>query len=328
MKCLCCGRDIPEKATEKEKLNLWHLSCAKRFFGVNDIPVLDISEETLKALAIESTNKGYTVPGVQKKLSLHLTHDEKQLRLTLLNYPTGYILKPQTEEFKNLPEAEYLVMQMAKATGIKVVPFALIKLKDNLAYITRRVDRGDVMRPSMLAMEDFCQLDERLTEDKYKGSYERCAKIIDRYSSRKNFDLSELYLRLVFSFVIGNSDMHLKNFSLRETSESSGEYALSEAYDLLPVNVILPEDKEQFALTMNGKKRNLKRGDFLKFATAIGLEKNIAEKLILNVVKKKNKYLELCDEALITDSAKQTLKELIAERIDALINIPPTTIYL
>ena len=91
---------------------------------------------------------------------------------------------------------------------------------------------------------------------KYKGSYERCAKIIDRYSVRKGLDLTELYLRLVFSFIVGNSDMHLKNFSLIETEEGSGKYLLSPAYDLLPVNVIMPEDKEQFALAMNGKKRN------------------------------------------------------------------------
>lgn len=79
-----------------------------------------------------------------------------------------------------------------------------------------------------------------------KGSYERCAKIIERYSSRKGLDITELYLRLVFSFLVGNSDMHLKNFSLIETEEGSGKYVLSPAYDLLPVNVVMPEDKEQF----------------------------------------------------------------------------------
>ena len=106
----------------------------------------------------------------------------------------------------------------------------------------------------MFAMEDFCQLDLRLTQDKYRGSYERCAKIIDKYSCQTGLDMTELYLRLVFSFVIGNSDMHLKNFSLIETAPCSGRYKLSPAYDLLPVNVIMPEDKEQLALAMNGKK--------------------------------------------------------------------------
>ncbi len=109
----------------------------------------------------------------------------------------------------------------------------------------------------MLAMEDFCQLDERLTEDKYKDSYERCAKIIKKYSSMKLFDLTELYFGLVFLFVIDNSDMHLKNFSMIEKQETSGVYILSSAYDLIPVNAILPEDMEDFALTMCSKKTSL-----------------------------------------------------------------------
>ena len=126
----------------------------------------------------------------------------------------------------------------------------------------------------MLAMEDFCQLDLRLTQDKYKGSYERCAKIIERYSSRKGLDRTELYLRLVFSFLVGNSDMHLKNFSLIETEEGSEKYVLSPAYDLLPVNVIMPEDKEQFVLAMNGKKTHIRRKDFLLFAETCGMTRN------------------------------------------------------
>ena len=99
----------------------------KAFFGGSKLPLLDISEERLKRLAEESTNKGFTVPGVQKKLSLHLTEGVSP-RFTLVNYSTGYILKPQTEEYETLPEAEYLVMQMAKQVGIKTVPVALIKM--------------------------------------------------------------------------------------------------------------------------------------------------------------------------------------------------------
>ena len=118
----------------------------------------------------------------------------------------------------------------------------------------------------MLAMEDFCQLDYRLTQDKYRGSYERCAKIIEKYSNKPGLDMAEFYMRIAFSFVTGNSDMHLKNFSLIETYEESGEYELSPAYDLLPVNVIMPEDTEQLAMPMNGKKRNIRRKDFLVFA--------------------------------------------------------------
>ena len=320
MKCLCCGREFTPKSSIEEVESGWHQKCAKTFFGSSKLPILDISEETLKRLAQESTNKGFTVPGVQKKLSLHLT-EENSPRLTLVNYPTGYIFKPQTEEYKNLPEAEYLVMQMAKHIGIKTVPFALIKMNGSgeLAYITKRIDRvsvGDKMQ--MLAMEDFCQLEERLTEDKYKGSYERCAKVINKYSSMARFDLTELYLRLVFSFVVGNSDMHLKNFSMIEKAEGSSEYVLSPAYDLLPVNVIMPEDEEEFALTMCKKKRKIGRKDFLAFAEQIGIEKISAEKMLEKVIKEKDAFLSMADESYLSDLLKNRLKELISTRIKLL----------
>lgn len=126
-----------------------------------------------------------------------------------------------------------------------------------------------------LAMEDFCQLDLRLTQDKYRGSYERCAKMITRHSSRPGLDLSELYLRLVFCYLVGNSDMHLKNSSLLETDVGSGEYALSPAYDLLPVKVIMPEDIEETALTLNGKKRNIRRKDFWRLLRTAGLTRRL-----------------------------------------------------
>ena len=320
MKCLCCGREFTPKSSIEEVESGWHQKCAKTFFGSSKLPILDISDETLKRLAQESTNKGFTVPGVQKKLSLHLT-EENLPRLTLVNYPTGYIFKPQTEEYKNLPEAEYLVMQMAKHIGIKTVPFALIKMNGSgeLAYITKRIDRVSVGgKMQMLAMEDFCQLEERLTEDKYKGSYERCAKVINKYSSMARFDLTELYLRLVFSFVVGNSDMHLKNFSMIEKTEGSGEYVLSSAYDLLPVNAIMPEDEEEFALTMCKKKRKINRKDFLLFAEQIGIEKISAEKMLAKVINEKENFISMVDESYLSKQMKDALKALISTRIKSL----------
>ena len=320
MTCLCCGKKFTPKALPEELESGWHKECVKIFFGSQKLPVLDVSEETLKRLAEESTNKGFTVPGVQKKLSLHLT-EENSPRLTLVNYLTGYILKPQTEEYETLPETEYLVMQMAKQVGIKTVPFALIKMngQGDLAYITKRIDRITVEgKKQMLAMEDFCQLEERLTEDKYKGSYERCAKVIQKYSSMAKFDLTELYLRLIFSFVVGNSDMHLKNFSLIERSEGSSEYVLSAAYDLLSVNAIMPEDEEEFALTMFKKKRKIRRKDFLVFAEEIGIKQKSAEKMIAKVIKAKDNFIAMCEESYVSAAVKERLIELIEKRVEAL----------
>ena len=318
MNCLCCGKPIIETASEQEKAVGWHNRCVKRFFGTKTLPDIEVSEEVLEQLAIESTNKGLTVPGVQKKMSLHLDNSGATPRLTLVNYPTGYILKPQTKDYPCLPEAEYLVMQMAEKAKIKTVPHALIRIKaqdNSFAYITKRIDRRD---GKMLAMEDFCQLDGRLTEDKYKGSYERCAKIIRKYSSRAGLDITELFIRVVFSFIVGNSDMHLKNFSLIETDENSSNYILSEAYDMLPVNTVNPADTEQTALTLNGKKRNLHRNDFLKFADACQIDRAVAGKIIDRMKGYESEFIRETEQSYLTDEFIENINDLIKNRINSL----------
>ncbi len=312
MNCLCCGKPLKEPIP----VSGWHPACVRRFFGTKTLPEIELTDDALTLLAEKAVQKGHTVPGVQKKLSLHLSM-ERTPRLTMVDYPTGYILKPQVPEFRALPEAEHLVMRMAAAAGLSVVPHALVGLKDGYAYLTRRVDRvrgEDDAAVQMLAMEDFCQLDLRLTQDKYRGSYERCVKVIQRYSSRPGLDLSELFLRLVFCFLTGNSDMHLKNFSLIEIAPESGAYVLSPAYDLLPVNVIMPEDKEEFALTMNGKKTNLRRNDFLTFAEAAGIPRKAAEMMIGKMLGYVPAWEKLCEASLLPQDLKQTLKELILTR--------------
>ena len=311
MNCLCCG-----KALNNGGIDGWHKNCIKKFFGTNELPEIDINKSLIEKIALEATTKGYTVTGVQKKLSLHLFSEKTKARLTMVNYPTGFILKPQVDEFEALPEAEQLVMCMADIVGIVTVPHALIQNNGNYAYITKRIDRKiSKDNVQLIAMEDFCQLDLRLTQDKYKGSYERCAKIVDKYSSRQGLDMTELYLRIVFSYVVGNSDMHLKNFSLIETEVGSGDYVLSPAYDLLPINVIMPEDTEQLAIPMNGKKRNVRRKDFLIFADVCGLSRISAEKMISLVVKNKDKMKKMCDESYIPEKMKSDFNHLIEERM-------------
>ena len=314
MNCLCCGKPLKSLSPSG-----WHNNCIKRFFGTNTLPDIDISPDKLTLIANETVNRGMTVPGVQKKLSLHLRSEGKHARLTLVDFPTGYILKPQVEEYPYMPESEHLVMTMADACGISTVPHALIRYGETTAYITKRVDRiNETDHLARLAMEDFCQLDLRLTQDKYRGSYERCSKIIDRYSSRSQLDQTELFLRLVFCFLTGNSDMHLKNFSLIETSEGSQEYILSPAYDLLPVNLLLPEDIEQFALPMNGKKTNLRKKDFLEFAGAIHILQGTAERMIRFLLGKKEILLQLNQMSFLPSGIKARFAALMEQRFNLL----------
>lgn len=312
MNCLCCGKPL-----EKDVSSSWHKRCIRRFFGTDELPEIQLDDEALESYALQTVYKGMTVPGVQRKMSMHLSKEEKP-RLTLADYPAGYILKPQTSDFPCLPEAEDLAMRLAEQVGVKTVPHALLETDGRFAYITKRIDRiitgNKRIKVKKYAMEDFGQLDGRLTADKYRGSYERCAKIVSRYSSQKGLDLSELFLRLVVSFVTGNSDMHLKNFSMTETEPESMTYILSAAYDLLPVNVLLPEDREEFALTMNGKKQSLRRTDFLKFADVSGIPQEAAKRLISTVLSSQKDFLHMCDESFLREDMKESLKALITAR--------------
>lgn len=318
MRCLCCNKIIPDSASPEEKSWQWHRKCVHRFFGTDTLPEIDLSEDSLKKLVDHAVAEGLTIPGVQKKMSLHLTAGS-HARLTLVNYPTGYILKPQTNEYANLPEYEHMAMQMAELVRIPTVPHALIGIHGHYAYITKRVDRfiqGDSVK--MFAMEDFCQLSGRLTRDKYRASYENCGKIIKRYSSYPGLDLSEMFLRVLFSYLIGNSDMHLKNFSLREETPSSRVFHLSEAYDMLSVNLILPTDKDETALTVNGKKRNLQKKDFLKLAANCEIPDKASIKIISNFLKEKERLISCCRESYLSKEQQDDVIRLIETRAKVL----------
>lgn len=322
MKCLCCNKEIAPGTADVR--SGWHRKCVKRFFDTDLIPELNITDEELEKLANDTVSEGFTVPGVQKKLSIHLSKaPDREMRITLVDYPAGYILKPQAAEYADLPELEHLTMLMAELTGIKVAEHGLIRIGEprQLAYITKRMDRvkdGDGYRS--LAMEDFCQLSGKLTRDKYRSSYERVAETLMQYSAAPGLDGSELFMRLVFCFLTGNSDMHLKNFSLMENSPGSREYTLSPAYDLLPVNLILPEDKEETALTLAGRKTKLRRRDFMQLAPRLGLSEKTAGRLMDHVLSKKDEMINVIEEADFLDEIRGAFIDLINARAERLEN--------
>lgn len=303
MKCLCCGKEV-------ENANCWHDSCVKKFFNTNNLPILDYDnlDITLDELGNEYISDKKSVTGVQKKLSLHLSKDTGIFRLTLVGYPQGYILKPNSKEYPYIAEAEHLVMLMAEECKILTAPHALIKIKDQYAYITKRIDRIGNLKKHM---EDFCQLSIRPTEYKYNGSYEKCAKIIDTFSMRPMIDKVELFYRICFCYIVGNSDMHLKNFSLIETDN---KYALSQAYDLLPVKIIINDD-EELALTLNGKKKKITRNDLLTYAENINIDKKVATKLLDSLLTKEEKFISMINESYLPLDAKERFVKYLSEKI-------------
>lgn len=295
-KCLYCYKPLVDGEID------YHKSCARKIFESATVPTLPYTRANIKELAREIVTASTTVTGVQAKLSLDITRSNagEPQRFTIVGLWGRYILKPQTDRFSNLPENEDLTMHMAEAAGIKTVPHSLIRFADGeLCYITRRVDRTN--KGEKIAMEDMCQLSERLTEDKYKSSYERIAKLIRQYSSAPLLDTVNFWEIIVFSWLTGNADMHLKNFSLFRPGEN---YMLTPAYDLLSTALAMPEDDEELALTLNGKKKRIKREDFEKAMLDSGMDDKAIANIFNRFVKAIPKWHKLIDKSFLPTDFK------------------------
>lgn len=314
-RCLFCYKPLADGEVD------YHKNCARKIFETATVPVLPYNRANIKELAREIVTASTTVTGVQAKLSLDISrgHGGEPQRFTIVGLWGRFILKPQTDRFANLPENEDLTMHMADAAGIKTVPHSLIRFADGeLCYITRRVDRK--RRGEKIAMEDMCQLSERLTEDKYKGSYERIAKLIHRYSAAPLLDVVNFWEVVLFSWLTGNADMHLKNFSLYNPA---GNYMLTPAYDLLSTALAMPEDDEELALTLNGKKKRIKREDFEKAMRDSGLD----EKAISNLFERFSRAIPQWHELIKESFLPKELQETYHDKIDMMANkicIDPT----
>ena len=306
-KCLNCYKELKEGQTD------YHPSCAKKLYGVKTAPVLPYNRSQIGELAKRVVRAQTTLTGVQAKLSLDVNHGQKNEpdRFTIVGLWGRFILKPQTDTYRSLPELEDLTMHMAEAAKIAVVPHGLIRFDDGeLCYITRRIDRQP--DGSKTAMEDMCQLSERLTEYKYKGSYEQIAKLIKKYSAVPQLDLVNFWEVVVFSWITGNSDMHLKNFSLYKTPLG---FCLTPAYDLLSTLIVMPQDTEELALTLNGKKRKIKRSDFEKAMTASGLNEKVIQNMANKFGKAISKWIDLIDNSFLPNDMKREYKRLIIKRV-------------
>ena len=306
-KCLYCYKELKEGQTD------YHPSCAKKLYGVKTAPVLPYNRSQIGELAKRVVRAQTTLTGVQAKLSLDVNHGQKNEpdRFTIVGLWGRFILKPQTDTYRSLPELEDLTMHMAEAAKIAVVPHGLIRFDDGeLCYITRRIDRQP--DGSKTAMEDMCQLSERLTEYKYKGSYEQIAQLIKKYSAVPQLDLVNFWEVVVFSWITGNSDMHLKNFSLYKTPLG---FCLTPAYDLLSTLIVMPQDTEELALTLNGKKRKIKRSDFEKAMTASGLNEKVIQNMANKFGKAISKWIDLIDNSFLPNDMKREYKRLIIKRV-------------
>jgi serine/threonine-protein kinase HipA len=314
-RCLYCYKNLQENETD------FHAACSKKIFGVSIPPELPYSENNMNELASQVIQSRASVTGVQPKISLHLASAEQPnlaRRFTIVGMWGGFILKPPSPHYPQLPEVEDLNMHLASMAKIKAVPHSLIRLASgNLAYITKRIDR---VKKEKLHIEDMCQLTDKLTEDKYRGSHEQVAKAILKFSATPGLDVINFFELVLFSFLTGNADMHLKNFSL--IHQPINGTVFSPAYDLVATALVNPADDEDLALTLNGKKKKINRNDFIEAFTTLGLDTKQQENIFKKMEKAKSSWLEFIDISFLNDEMKLAYKDLIQNRFSRLY---PTT---
>lgn len=305
-KCLACYKE------DLTNGNYYHRECSLRIFGTKEPPELNYNLADMKELARKIVRSQGIMTGVQPKISLGLEKTEKERgKLTLMM--GEFILKPPSQYYKQMPETEDLTMHLAGICKITTVPHALIPLASGeLSYITRRIDRsGD----TKIHMEDFCQLSELLTEDKYRSSMERVGKLVEQLSSYPGLDLVNLFELTIFNYITGNNDMHLKNFSLIDNEMG---WQLSPAYDLLNVNLINEKDNEESALTIRGKKRKLNKQDFLQLGISYKLNSAQIRNAFNTILDRERDMAEFIKLSFLTDEFKARYIEILRDRCQIL----------
>lgn len=304
-KCLYCYKELERGEVD------FHKSCCRKFFGTATAPSLDYTREEMDELAAQVIKSQTTLTGVQPKLSLNLDKHKDSQKLTIVGLWGGYIFKPQTERFAMLPENEDLTMHLAEIAKLKIVPHTLIRMKDgSIGYLTKRIDR--TKKGEKIAMEDMCQLTERQTEHKYRSSYEQIGKAIRKYSAYPQLDMVDFLELVYFSWLTGNNDMHLKNFSMYSPA---GEPVLTPAYDLLSAAISNPADDEELALNLNGKKKHLKDSVFVAAFRTCGVPEIVFDRI-------KKKYLDLLPKfeeeiqcSFLSEDLKAAYIELLHKRL-------------
>lgn len=308
-RCLYCYKPIEDDHDFHEK-------CSREFFGTPSPPKIEYSLDQMDELAKNIVERSVSIPGVQPKLSMSLvkkTKENQNSRLTVVGALGGhYIFKPPSHKFPEMPQNEHLTMRMAEVFGINVVPSSLIRLlSGELSYITKRIDRTNT--GEKIHMIDMFQITEAF--DKYKGSMEKVGKALGSYSSNTLLDKTYFFDLALFSFISGNNDMHLKNFSMIETVSG---WALSPAYDLLNVAIIIPEDTEELALTLNGKKKKLKREHFEQFGESLGLTPKQIKSAFNRIIKNKSNAYDLIQQSFLSDKMKIAYNNVIEDRYNQL----------
>lgn len=297
-----CG----ESLYSKKGLNLLSTALEK-------LDMLSLTAQELRAEAMYRATK-MSIQGVQPKLSAILNIKDGQFEI--VDKGGKYILKPQHPVFPELPENEDLTMRLAASIGVNVPLHGLIySIDHSLTYFIKRFDRKG--QKGKIAVEDFAQLAGMSRDTKYNYSMEKLVKLIDDYCTFPAIEKSKLFKLVLFNYLVGNEDMHLKNYSI---INHNGKIELSPAYDLLNSSIVLKGDIEEIALPVKGKKSNLNKDILINYFGKEygGLTDKVIEKTLQSIQSAIPTWFNLIDISFLSIEMKEKYRTLLQTRIDGL----------
>lgn len=249
-----------------------------------------------------------SIQGIQPKLSVIL--DQKNEEFKVVEKGGRFILKPPHHIYEEVPQNEDLTMRLANVSGIEVPLHGMVyNIDGSLSYFIKRFDR---LGNRKIAVEDFSQLLGYSRETKYESSMEKVAAAIEKHCTFPVIEKLKLFRRVIFNFLVGNEDMHLKNFTLIRHKD---KVELSPAYDLLNTTIIISA-KEEIALPIRGKKSRLTKSDLLDYygGDRLGLSEQIMEKELLRFWKSFTIWKELLANSFLSETMRKNYEELIVDR--------------
>lgn len=280
---------------------------APKLSALNDLP-FSAAEQRQEAA---NRAKKLSIQGVQPKLSAVVSVVNQQFEI--VDQFGNYIIKPQNDLFPELPQNEDLTMKMAKVYGLEVPFHGLVYSKDeSLSYFIKRFDRYS--KGKKFATEDFAQLTGNSRDTKYNYTMEKLVRVIDEYCTFPAIEKADFFKRVLFCFLTGNDDMHLKNFSV---ITKAGKTTLTPVYDFLNSSIAIKSPDEEIALSLKGKRSNFKSSDFISYYAKERLE--LTDKTIDTILNDMNKsisnWIELIEISFLSDAMKEKYLKLLRNRI-------------
>lgn len=296
-RCLCCEQPLEDEGR-------YHPKCLKALWGKPIAPKIPFAAKDLPEKVTTSADH-MSISGVQAKALVRLSKDSSELEFA----PTGstHILKPEPNEYPGLPAMENVGMIMAETLGMNVPPHGLFSMADGrLCYIVKRFDRAE--DGGKIQSETMYQL--LGSTDKYKGSLEAVGKAIRAHAENVGLDTIDFFERVLLCFLIGNGDMHLKNWALLIRGKKP---SLAPVYDLVSSRVYFKKESDS-ALTINAKSNKLKRSDFESLANYLKIDPKAATNTFEKMRRAKEKLRELTIFSELDPSMRQEFEDVMAER--------------